>query len=35
MSSVQIGNKSKIKDAKLPIGQTIEENSNITGDGAE
>lgn len=35
LSDVQVGDKSKIKDAKVPSGQVIEEKSNITGESAE
>ncbi len=35
LSKVQIGDKSKIKDAKIPMSQIIEEKSNITGESGE
>ena len=35
LSKVQVGEKAKIKDAKVPMGQIIEEKSNITGENGE
>jgi ADP-glucose pyrophosphorylase len=35
LSNVTIGDKSKIKDAKIPMSQEIEEKSNITGETGE
>lgn len=32
LSDVTVGDKSKLKDAKVPMGQVIEEKSVITGE---
>ncbi len=34
LSKVQVGDKAKVKDARVPMSQIIEEKANITGDSA-
>jgi ADP-glucose pyrophosphorylase len=35
LSKVHVGDKAKIKDAKIPMSQVIEEKANITGETGE